>query len=378
MSNILSKDCFEAWLATRSSKVKHPEQSFQRTLTAHLRGADGRRPFPEKVEEELLRILRSAGISNNGAKANPWNKCFGDNVYNVGARGFSNLGFHEKKRLNNQMEVGEVGLNTHESPFQAHRLKKTASFLSGKSVGTDGSLESLGNPAFYPIDTNIASFVASIPKGVAFSPTAFQNATCPPPATALTFPTNYKFSEDIPPNLFHTGEAGMFMYKTKIVAQQLLSQYAAKALSPKLFALLTPLSLSVGAETMIEFMSPTAYEAHFVPTQPVAKQIYSRKYWYCLEETDKAVEILGRKCKGRHLLETYPQSNELLYIMLTFMPVLHEYGRLWSRLRTIKGDGSTGIFLVYIERTNANINTMYFQEVLDQFQNFKTIPLRLF
>ena len=57
---------------------------------AHLRGDEARKPFPEKVEKQLLQNLRDK-------KTNIWDKIFDENPDNVGAMRFRSKGFWEKK-----------------------------------------------------------------------------------------------------------------------------------------------------------------------------------------------------------------------------------------------------------------------------------------
>mmetsp|Transcript_10085 Transcript_10085/g.11605 ORF Transcript_10085/g.11605 Transcript_10085/m.11605 type:complete len:407 (+) Transcript_10085:194-1414(+) len=86
-SGILSPACFNAWVDSRKKKPKKPEEAFRRALTAHCRGVDGRRPFEEKVEKNLLKELR---------KKKPW-ACFSQSGSrcNIGIQGFPALGYHE-------------------------------------------------------------------------------------------------------------------------------------------------------------------------------------------------------------------------------------------------------------------------------------------
>ena len=57
-SQVLSKKCYQQWLETRIGVTNEPERTFQRSLTAHLTGSDGRQPFLPEEEAGLLRILR--------------------------------------------------------------------------------------------------------------------------------------------------------------------------------------------------------------------------------------------------------------------------------------------------------------------------------
>ena len=106
-SGVLSKECYQAWLSTRKTRQflalkfrllfctclapKKPGEAFRRALTAHCRGIDGRRPFPELVEKSLLRELR---------KKEQW-ACFRgypDDFGCIGIQGFGSKGYHERKR----------------------------------------------------------------------------------------------------------------------------------------------------------------------------------------------------------------------------------------------------------------------------------------
>lgn len=88
-SRILSSDCFNTWVNTRQTYPKQPEESFRRVLIGHICGIDRRRPFNEKVEASLLKIIRQKKV---------W-ECFRGTEVCIGIRGFRKQGFHEGKRL---------------------------------------------------------------------------------------------------------------------------------------------------------------------------------------------------------------------------------------------------------------------------------------
>lgn len=85
---ILSKKCYEAWIGSRKRVLKHPGEAFRKTVTSHVRGSDGRRPFPPIVENALLAALRQPRI---------WN-CFEGTELKVGERGCSVKGFWESQQ----------------------------------------------------------------------------------------------------------------------------------------------------------------------------------------------------------------------------------------------------------------------------------------
>jgi hypothetical protein len=59
-SGVVSKACFDEWVATRVVQTPNfdYEKSFQRALTAHLTGSDGRKPFEPEEEEAVLQVVR--------------------------------------------------------------------------------------------------------------------------------------------------------------------------------------------------------------------------------------------------------------------------------------------------------------------------------
>jgi len=103
-SGILSKDCFDKWVETRTSKPKYPEESFRRAITAHIRGSDGRRPFKPIIEKALLVELRKKKI---------W-PCFAHLENKIGVLGYQKLGYYESldktngKDKSNAEELGNV------------------------------------------------------------------------------------------------------------------------------------------------------------------------------------------------------------------------------------------------------------------------------
>lgn len=92
VTKVFSKECLSVWLKTRTKNIKHPQQSFQRVLYAHIRGADTRKPFTQPVETALLVELRKKGIKS------PWHGVL-PTKQAMTKRPFSNKGFHEKQQI---------------------------------------------------------------------------------------------------------------------------------------------------------------------------------------------------------------------------------------------------------------------------------------
>jgi len=96
-SLILSKACYDSWLKTRKRRPKYPEESFRRAVTAHVKGSDGRRPFPPGIEAALLVELK---------KKQHW-PCFSHMENKIGVLGYQKLGYHEERRS----EFSTLGLD---------------------------------------------------------------------------------------------------------------------------------------------------------------------------------------------------------------------------------------------------------------------------
>ncbi|GBG26120.1 Transcription elongation factor spt5 [Hondaea fermentalgiana] len=55
---VVGTACYREWIATRKEAPKRPEESFRRSITAHLCKSSGRRPFSAEVEADILRFIR--------------------------------------------------------------------------------------------------------------------------------------------------------------------------------------------------------------------------------------------------------------------------------------------------------------------------------
>jgi len=58
VDSVISRECYEDWLSTRSRAPAEPEKTFQRTLTCTVSGTDGRQPFTPEEEAAVLKQLR--------------------------------------------------------------------------------------------------------------------------------------------------------------------------------------------------------------------------------------------------------------------------------------------------------------------------------
>jgi len=47
-NGVVSRECYDLWMNTRKILPPNPEKAFQRSLSAHVTGVDGRVPFTRK------------------------------------------------------------------------------------------------------------------------------------------------------------------------------------------------------------------------------------------------------------------------------------------------------------------------------------------
>jgi len=104
---VISRECYEDWLFTRSRIPADPEKTYQRILACTIAGTDGRQPFTPDEEATALKQLRVKRV---------W-PAFAGTGLAIGTKGFRgcvpgllsaraltrshvhSLGFHEKARL---------------------------------------------------------------------------------------------------------------------------------------------------------------------------------------------------------------------------------------------------------------------------------------
>jgi len=88
-SAVMSKACFDDWCTGRSSQSSGGLcRTFQRVLTAHIAGSDGRRPFEPEEEAAILTVIR---------KKQQW-PAFKGTTLTIGCKGCRAKGYHERQK----------------------------------------------------------------------------------------------------------------------------------------------------------------------------------------------------------------------------------------------------------------------------------------
>jgi hypothetical protein len=86
-SKIHSRRCYEDWLANRNTQPTDSElRKFQRALSNHVAGVDGRSPFFPEEERAILQVMR---------EKRTW-PCCEPGQPSIGRSGYRSMGYHEK------------------------------------------------------------------------------------------------------------------------------------------------------------------------------------------------------------------------------------------------------------------------------------------
>mmetsp|Transcript_1416 Transcript_1416/g.2922 ORF Transcript_1416/g.2922 Transcript_1416/m.2922 type:complete len:495 (-) Transcript_1416:10-1494(-) len=123
---ILQRECFETWLDTRRVVPSNPEDSYRRTIIAHVTGTKKRRPFPPEVEADLLRLLRIRAV---------W-PCFENRTYAdgkeilIGRSGFRATGFHERQTLREKRDLSIIVPQRNQTELEVGKEVITSSLQS--------------------------------------------------------------------------------------------------------------------------------------------------------------------------------------------------------------------------------------------------------
>mmetsp|Transcript_8048 Transcript_8048/g.9235 ORF Transcript_8048/g.9235 Transcript_8048/m.9235 type:complete len:247 (-) Transcript_8048:1259-1999(-) len=132
VSAIFDKECFEAWLRTRTQQPQKPGESYRRALVSQLTASDGRRPFEQDVEEKILARIR---------QKKRW-PCFHGTKTTIGQHGCKRKGFHEaKKEQKKQRIMKTVAKEAAYPPVKRKRVEGTSNAFSQEPLVKRTSLD---------------------------------------------------------------------------------------------------------------------------------------------------------------------------------------------------------------------------------------------
>ncbi|KAH9252283.1 hypothetical protein BASA81_009885 [Batrachochytrium salamandrivorans] len=120
-SGILSRECYLTWLAIRKHVESDQEaRRYQRTLSSHIGGVDGRLPFDRREEEAVLLVVR---------QKQRWD-CFPEYL-SIGCTGYRSKGFHEKNsNAFKQPIAGLSGGKFQDKDFAVNLAKKVQDMVT--------------------------------------------------------------------------------------------------------------------------------------------------------------------------------------------------------------------------------------------------------
>lgn len=120
-TGILTRKCYLTWLAVRQHAESDQEaRRYQRTLSSHIGGVDGRLPFNRREEEAVLLVVRLK---------QRWD-CFPEYL-SIGCTGYRSKGFHEKNsNAFKQPIAGLSGGKFQDKDFAVNLAKQVQNMIS--------------------------------------------------------------------------------------------------------------------------------------------------------------------------------------------------------------------------------------------------------
>lgn len=332
------------WLVTRNKPVVHPEESFRRTLIAHIRGVYGRKAFNAQVEASLLNLLRQ----DKKRFSNPWERCFPGNLKHIGKRGFNKKGYHEEKAFVASKEEPQVKKQrTGLEHFPESQSLKNE-LLSSSEIGTVGSQSS---------QTTKPSYITSFPSNETVK-VIYQVGMIGDPHTcgwfkqlALSLMNKYSF-DDLSNLIYYLERVNVDILSPSI-------QYYLKYTDP-FDCLNLPLM----------YIFPPLDQVAFVDHRSIGKVLLNLKTWMITEEDDNSKGVLRRSIKGANITQVVesPVDWLILFPKLLFLLETSDFG--WVRLKLLKGDGRIGIFTMRVKLRGDDFAIFLFQDHSDFFPQF--------
>lgn len=325
---IISEDCYKYWLTTRRKKLIHPQESFRRVLTSHIRGVYGRKPFYPHVEQSLLKVLRRT--DSNNKPVNAWKRCFPEATVDIGKPKFESQGYHEAKNIAKMNQISTISLEARSN--QTLILATTNQFDSRRFEAQNKTmtLRSLMN---YPCDD--APLLRDYQRVLS------------------TFYT--------PEEIESLDEASR--------------QKGVQFISPALMFFLQGQHVSSNPMYDTDLLLPPLADCSFYSDRPVGSYSFDYKTWIVKGTDANCRQILQRDLTGLHAFEFVESPLETLVGFTKYWPLLRSNGSVWTRLRMLNGSGEKAGFLVFIVLKNSLVSLVQLQEQSERYGELLFKPL---
>eukprot|EP00924_Labyrinthula_sp_SR-Ha-C_P013646 maker-scaffold_5-snap-gene-9.5-mRNA-1 protein AED:0.00 eAED:0.00 QI:90/1/1/1/1/1/2/490/407 len=378
--NILSYPCFQAWLATRKKEIKHPRDSFRRTVTAHLRGRDGRRKFPPDVEKSLVQLLHESGEGENGRKLSKprrnwrqqiWKKCFTPNTVMPATQ---ILGKRERVNANTpcMLNKNDVWLQKPKGTLPreevycfpgkgqngAHNLVSNVRFKTdpyGRIVPTTCPTL-LGISAGYSTSTSLSTLPPVVQKHLAED----QSGQSELSRICRTF------VEYFPPST-----------ATTLMQRFLLQNQNMWCPSMKFFFDSGSGSLRNDPRLSLSYLKPSPQECVLDPHHESYTIVCTGDDWTMADWSQNLYHFFGKNLLGLPIEEIVESKVQFLMNTSHLFFSLRQGPEAWLRVRMLKRNGKPGSFIFKIEPVGAGDLLCTFQEDSHKFKGLLEKPFFL-
>ena len=422
--DIISSACFRLWVATRNKSVLHPEESFRRTLIAHVRGVYGRKPFHVDVERSLLKLLREQ--VRDGHLFNPWERVFPGNALRIGRRGFNKLGYHEakaqqqsQKLVTTEEVIQSLSLRQMSDTSPADvgsqkdlKMERTEEHAAASVAPTATTLSTHGSTALSAREPqpNVhidSATLSEIPESRPITPTSDSVAGLQPihpgdlqiradnavtsgvePVDVVAVPIEFVevrflyeaayFGQESLHYLKDFAKAMVNSYTFEDLCEMELAatRRGTKIITPACFYFLRQKDLFT-SNSSLNYIFPNQEDQRFLPepTRPLGKFVLNLKTGVFVEEDENCKQLLGRSIRGKFIREVMDSSLYTMVASIRVLPALASGEEVWSRLRIVKSDGSVGLYLSKSKARNEDFAVSTFQDHSDFFQQLLLNPV---
>lgn len=348
VKGIFTRKCFEEWKLTRVNKnISNPEQSFQRILYAHIRGADRRRPFPEPIEKELLLLLR-----DKEQRKHVFRDMFTASPVHVGRCGFKHLGFHESQKARPKEEI----FFKEES---ALALVETSS-LGSCTASSVNKENYLLNYNFKLLEDFLSSFsILGAVKNLTCDDKELSNLISNPALTAWD-------------KAVRTLKKYVPLHVVFMIDQE-MQKINENPRDPALYFLLNEPVNPNDIRFNFDYLLPPLPNRCFQPGKILGKIVFKSLNGIVLEENEEARIIIGRSLIGLPYQVLFDSFVLGLYSAVAHFPLLFETGRVWRR-DFFRCSGTVKAVLIY-NCIDQDKQMFYFQDISADFPSKEFPPI---
>lgn len=314
------------------------------------------------VEASLLRILRQECDPDDEnyesiKTRNPWERCFKNNSFNIGKRGFNKMGYHESraKQMIMKQTQGQAFENKQVVEQQKEQWMESSNIESEVTTFPQSS-----NVDVLKIATSISC--QEVSELLQNNSGAFQ---------ALQEEKPTLLQQVI--NVFQ----GFYSPEELESLRQSCRQKGFHLVSPAVSFFLQRTDIGGDARFDTNFLLPSVEQRHFFPDQLVGELMFNLRTWTIENCNLSAMELFQRDITGLHPFHILESPLEFYLTFIKSFPLLKTTGEVWTRGRVLLGDGTRAGFLFRAVLKENMVTVVQFQDQSSAYGAMLSTPMFL-